>query len=51
MYKKSFLSMAAIAALAVGLVSLTSTADAQRVKWKMHSVWSSSVLHLGISAV
>ena len=51
MYKKSFLSVAAIAALAIGMVSLTSTADAQRVKWKMHSAWSSSVPHLGTSAV
>ena len=52
MYKKSFLSVAAIAALAIGLVSLTSTADAQkRVKWKMHSAWGSSLPHLGTNAV
>ena len=51
MCKKSFLSVAAIAALAVGLVGLTSTADAQRVKWKMHSAWGSSLPHLGTNAV
>ena len=52
MYKKSFLSVAAIAALAIGMASLTSTADAQkRVKWKLHTAWGSSVPHLGTSAV
>ena len=30
MYKKSFLSVAAIAALAIGMVSVTTTADAQK---------------------
>ena len=52
MYRKSFLSVAAVAALAIGMVSVATTADAQkRVKWKMHSAWGSSVPHLGTSAV
>ena len=52
MHGKTFLSVAAVAALAIGLVSVTATADAQeRVKWKMHSAWGSSLPHLGTSGV
>ena len=52
MHRKTFLSVAAVAALAIGLVSVTATADAQeRVKWKMHSAWGSSLPHLGTSGV
>ncbi len=52
MYRRSFLSVAAVVALAIGVVSVTATAEAQkRVKWKMHSAWGSSVPHLGTSAV
>ena len=52
MYRQSFLSVAAVAALAIGMVSVATTADAQeRVQWKMHSAWSSSVPHLGTNAV
>ena len=48
MYKKCFLSVAAIAVLAVGVVGVTATAEAQqRIKWKLHSAWGSSVPHLG----
>ena len=52
MYKKSILSAVALAALVVGLVGVTTGADAQeRIKWKMHSAWGSSLPHLGTSAV
>jgi TRAP-type mannitol/chloroaromatic compound transport system substrate-binding protein len=36
----------------VGMISAAVTADAQeRVRWKLHSAWGSSVPHLGTSAV
>ena len=40
----------AITAIAVTLAALSATAQAERVKWKMHSAWGSSVPHLGTSA-
>ena len=32
-------------------LALVSTADAQRVKWKLHTAWGSSVPHIGVEAV
>ena len=52
MSKKSILSAVAVAAMAAGVVGLATSADAQdRVRWKLHSAWGSSVPHLGTSAV
>ncbi len=39
-----------ITAIAVTLAALSATAQAGRVKWKMHSAWGSSVPHLGTNA-
>ncbi|MCP5083486.1 MAG: C4-dicarboxylate ABC transporter, partial [Alphaproteobacteria bacterium] len=42
----------AAAATAVTALTVAGSASAQdRVKWKMHSAWGSSVPHLGTSAV
>ena len=52
MYGKSILSAVALTALVFGVVGVTTGADAQeRIKWKMHSAWGSSLPHLGTSAV
>ncbi|MEQ8817639.1 MAG: TRAP transporter substrate-binding protein [Thalassobaculum sp.] len=41
-----------VLAAAVAVVTLAATsAEAQRVRWKLHSAWGSSVPHLGTSAV
>ena len=40
----------AFAAIAVTAVALSTTAQADRVKWKMHSAWGSSLPHLGTNA-
>ena len=40
----------AITAIAVTLAALSATAQADRVKWKMHSAWGSSLPHLGTNA-
>ena len=41
----------AFAAIAVTVAALSTTAQADRVKWKMHSAWGSQVPHLGTNAV
>jgi len=52
MYKKGILSAVAAAAMVVSIVGVSATADAQdRIRWKLHSAWGSSVPHLGTSAV
>ena len=53
MSKKSFISIAAAAAVAMGVVGVSGSADAaeKRVKWKMHSAWGAAVPHLGSSGV
>lgn len=53
MSTKSFLSIAAAAAVAMSVVAVSGTADAagKRVKWKMHSAWGAAVPHLGSSGV
>jgi len=40
----------AFAAIAVTAVALSTTVQADRVKWKMHSAWGSSLPHLGTNA-
>lgn len=53
MSTKSFMSIAAAAALAIGVAGVASDADAasKRVKWKLHSAWGAAVPHLGTSGV
>jgi len=41
----------AVAAIAVTVVALSTTAQAGKVRWKMHSAWGSQVPHLGTNAV
>ena len=41
----------AFAAIAVTVAALSTTAQADRVRWKMHSAWGSQVPHLGTNAV
>jgi TRAP-type mannitol/chloroaromatic compound transport system substrate-binding protein len=40
----------AFAAIAVTVAALATTAQADRVSWKMHSAWGSSLPHLGTNA-
>ena len=51
MSKKSFLSFAVAAAVAMSVAGVSGTADAKKVKWKMHSAWGAAVPHLGSSGV
>ncbi|MFK5978835.1 MAG: TRAP transporter substrate-binding protein [Rhizobiaceae bacterium] len=52
MFKKGISSAVAITAIAAGLAGAVVSAEAQdRIKWKLHSAWGSSVPHLGTSAV
>ncbi len=49
-YCKSLSILAATVAVSAVMIAGTSSAQ-ERVKWKMHSAWGSSVPHLGTSAV
>ena len=49
-YRKSLSILAATVAVSAVMIAGTSSAQ-ERVKWKMHSAWGSSVPHLGTSGV
>jgi TRAP-type mannitol/chloroaromatic compound transport system substrate-binding protein len=51
MSKRSFVSFAVAAAVAISMTGVSGTADAKKVKWKMHSAWGAAVPHLGSSGV
>ena len=53
MGKRYLLSLASVAAVALGasFATVTDAAAQDRVKWKLHSAWGSTVPHLGTSAV
>ena len=48
-FGKKFALLATAAALVT--VATAGPSEAQRIRWKMHSAWGSSVPHLGTSAV
>ncbi|MBL4727601.1 MAG: hypothetical protein JKY83_13245 [Rhizobiaceae bacterium] len=52
MFKKGISSAIAITAIAAGLAGAVVSAEAQeRIRWKLHTAWGSSLPHLGTSAI
>lgn len=52
MFNKGISSAIAITAVAAGLAGAVVSAEAQeRIRWKLHSAWGSSLPHLGTSAI